>query len=140
MTPYQEARTKLDDIRRAVIELESLTDCDNLKYLTRVQREAIFTVMLEGVGALEDTIKAIVREGRNVKRARLRDDETLSRMIKAMTEHGLCVSQFETDSQVVGQYQSGDGPDGQSEPAPLATSLADDIAAALKLVKGSEGE
>ena len=131
LSPFEEARVKVNDIFAILNEVESLTTCDNMQYLTRVQRELIFSSLLDNVGALEDVIKAIVRNGRSVRRARLRDDEQLSRIVKALSDYGLRVDQFETNSLVASEYK-GDEPLAAVVPS---TSVDDDIAAAMNLVR-----
>lgn len=90
-----EAEERIINITGDVELLTQLSMTDNLKYLTRIERERIFKRLLENVGALEDTLKAMIKAARDVRRARLRDDEQLSRMVVAMTLHQLKVGAFE---------------------------------------------
>lgn len=90
-----EAEERIVNISGDVSLLSDLMTTDNLKYLTRAERERIFKRLLENMGALEDTLKAMVKAARDVRRARLRDDEQLSRMVIAMTDHGLKVGSYE---------------------------------------------
>lgn len=91
-----EAEERIVNLAGDVDLLSRLTMTDNLKYLTRAERERVFKRLLENMGALEDTLKAMIKAARDVRRARLRDDEQLSRMVIAMTDHALKVSSFET--------------------------------------------
>jgi hypothetical protein len=79
-----------------ITTVATLMQTDNLKFLTRVERDKIFSRLLENIGALEDGVKALVKEGRAVRRARLRDDDQLSRMVLALTEAGKVVDSFST--------------------------------------------
>lgn len=91
-----EAEERLDNISDDLTLLDRLIKLGNLKYLTRIERELIFKRMLENMGALEDTLKAIIKASRDVRRSRLRDDEQLSRMVIAMSHLDLKVSSYET--------------------------------------------
>ncbi len=91
-----EAQERILNLEDDIDLVNQLTVTENLKYLTRSERERIFKRMLENVGALEDTVKAIIKGGREVRRARLRDDEQLSRMVIEMSQHSLKVDSFET--------------------------------------------
>jgi predicted RNase H-like nuclease len=91
-----EAEERIVNIAGDVNLIGQLTMTDNLKYLTRAERERVFKRVLENMGALEDTLKAMIKAAREVRRARLRDDEQLSRMVVAMTQHALKVGGFET--------------------------------------------
>lgn len=92
---FVEADERALNLTEDLALLAQLTSTDNLKYLTRAERERIFKRLLENTGALEDTVKAIIKGAREVRRARLRDDEQLSRMVIAMTHHALKVGSFE---------------------------------------------
>lgn len=135
----QEAEERLANIVQDIGVVNDLMVTDNLKYLTRVERERIFKRLLDNMGALEDTLKAMIKAGREVRRARLRDDEQLSRMVVAMTSHGLKVGAFEVapdePSTEVKALYAGD----PTVPAPeeLAVGLAQHRAALAAL--GSEG-
>ena len=78
-----------------VLALSNLMVTNNLQYLTRTVREEIFKRLLDNMGALEDAVKALVKEGRAVRRARLRDDDQLSRIVLDLANHGACVSEYE---------------------------------------------
>lgn len=90
-----EAEERITNLSGDINLLTQLSMTDNLKYLTRIERERIFKRLLENAGALEDTLKAMIKAARDVRRARLRDDEQLSRMVIAMTQADLKVSAFE---------------------------------------------
>jgi hypothetical protein len=78
-----------------VLTLSNLMVTSNLQYLTRTVREEIFKRLLDNLGVLEDAVKALVKDGRAVRRARLRDDDQLSRMVMELTAIGSTVGSFE---------------------------------------------
>lgn len=110
-TSFDEAYEKLDGFIAGLQRLEALTEADNLKYLTRVEREPIFETILGNLGDLEDIAKALIKGARAVRRARVRDDDQLSRMIIAMTEGGLRVDDYEGPSAVAAQYADAKSPE-----------------------------
>lgn len=79
--------------------INQLNSTNNMRFLTRVEREKVFTRLLSNGGALEDILKAVVRAGREVRRARIRDDDQLSRMVIGMSAHDLAVGDFETPTE-----------------------------------------
>lgn len=93
-TTFNEASETIARLSTDLQALESLVITDNLKHMTRSQREAHFKRLLDDVSALEDTIKAVIKDARAVRRARFRDDEQLSRMVVAMAACGISANTF----------------------------------------------
>lgn len=76
--------------------IDQLNGTSNMRFLTRAEREKIFVRLLSNGDALEDILKAVVRAGRDVRRARIRDDDQLSRMVIGMSQHNLSVEGYAT--------------------------------------------
>lgn len=90
-----EAQHNIIRLAGDVDKLRQLVITDNLKYLTRTERDRLFKSMLESMGAIEDTLKAVIKLAKPDRRARLRDDEHLSRLILILAEIGVKVSDYE---------------------------------------------
>lgn len=91
-----EAAELMQALTADLLLISQLNATNNLRFMTRVEREKIFTRMLDNGAALEDILKAVVRAGRDVRRARIRDDDQLSRMVVGMAAAGLAVESYET--------------------------------------------
>lgn len=98
LTMFDEIEERLISITGDTKLLAQLTSTGNIKYMTRFERERIFTRLLSNMGALEDGLKAALKAARDVRRARIRNDDQLSRMVVALTAANLDVDSFETPS------------------------------------------
>lgn len=91
-----EAADRMSAINDDLALIKKLNETNNMRFLTRVEREKIFSRLLANGSVLEDILKAIVRAGREVRRARLRDDDQLSRMVIGLSQCDLAVEDYAT--------------------------------------------
>lgn len=89
--PIAEARESITSLALTLSVIHLLVSSDNLKYLTRADREKHLQDLLNQMGSLEDTLKAIVKQVRAVRRARIRDDDVISRMALELAELGTSI-------------------------------------------------
>lgn len=95
-----EVKLNICKLQDDVALLGQLIDTDNLKYLTRAERDNIFKRLFESMGVIEDTLKAVIKLAKPERRARIHDDDQLSRIIIDLAQMGVKVSSYEQPQQL----------------------------------------
>ena len=122
---FEEALSSLNGLSGGIKKLQNLVELDNFKYLTRVERDVVYETVLTNMASLEDTVKAMIKAARNERRARLRDDDQLSRMVVALSAMGQKVANFETPSETAQLYADSTPAPGSEGSQYIGKTLAD---------------